>query len=138
MRLPSEQRPRERTITANTAVTIHIRRAIESATARVLGLENFNLRYSPAPMRWSNKGRRLPLFGTFQTCRCNLTTPAARAGILMLLASHLGSRRSIQRQGRRVVIGQRMIQGSPDIFLGWGRLMQLTAVGTTMSDNLPT
>ena len=33
MRLPSEQRPRERTITANTAVTIHIRRAIESATA---------------------------------------------------------------------------------------------------------
>lgn len=25
-------------------------------------------------------------------------------------------------QGRRVVIGQRLIQGSPDIFLGWGRL----------------
>ena len=28
--------------------------------------------------------------------------------------------RSIKQQGRRVVIGQRMIQGSPDIFLGWG------------------
>ena len=27
---------------------------------------------------------------------------------------------SIKQQGRRVVIGQRMIQGSPDIFLGWG------------------
>ncbi|WP_052050875.1 DUF2252 domain-containing protein [Leptolyngbya sp. KIOST-1] len=25
-------------------------------------------------------------------------------------------------QGRRVVIGQRLIQGSPDIFLGWGKL----------------
>lgn len=25
-------------------------------------------------------------------------------------------------QGRRVVVGQRLIQGSPDIFLGWGRL----------------
>ena len=25
-------------------------------------------------------------------------------------------------QGRRVVVGQRMIQGSPDIFLGWGEL----------------
>lgn len=37
-----------------------------------------------------------------------------------VLACHLGSRRSIQQQGRRVVIGQRMIQGSPDIFLGWG------------------
>src|SRR3954471_4566965 len=28
--------------------------------------------------------------------------------------------RSIQPQGGRGVIGQRMIQGSPDIFLGWG------------------
>jgi uncharacterized protein (DUF2252 family) len=37
-----------------------------------------------------------------------------------VLACHLDSKRSITQQGRRVVIGQRMIQGSPDIFLGWG------------------
>ena len=37
-----------------------------------------------------------------------------------VLAQHLDSTRSIKQQGRRVVIGQRMIQGSPDIFLGWG------------------
>ena len=37
-----------------------------------------------------------------------------------VLACHLDSNRSIKQHGRRVVIGQRMIQGSPDIFLGWG------------------
>ena len=37
-----------------------------------------------------------------------------------VLARYLDSKRSIKQQGRRVVIGQRMIQGSPDIFLGWG------------------
>jgi uncharacterized protein (DUF2252 family) len=37
-----------------------------------------------------------------------------------VLARHLDSKRSIKQQGRRVVIGQRMIQGSRDIFLGWG------------------
>jgi hypothetical protein len=37
-----------------------------------------------------------------------------------VLARYLNSKRSIKQQGRRVVIGQRMIQGSPDIFLGWG------------------
>ena len=37
-----------------------------------------------------------------------------------VLARHLDGKRSITQQGRRVVIGQRMIQGSPDIFLGWG------------------
>ena len=37
-----------------------------------------------------------------------------------VLARYLDSQRSIKQQGRRVVIGQRMIQGSPDIFLGWG------------------
>jgi hypothetical protein len=37
-----------------------------------------------------------------------------------VLARHLDGRRTIKQQGRRVVIGQRMIQGSPDIFLGWG------------------
>ena len=37
-----------------------------------------------------------------------------------VLARHLDSKRSIMQHGRRVVIGQRMIQGSPDIFLGWG------------------
>ena len=28
----------------------------------------------------------------------------------------------LDNQGRRVVVGQRMIQGSPDIFLGWGEV----------------
>src|SRR4051794_40268138 len=37
-----------------------------------------------------------------------------------VLARHLDSKRSIKQHGRRVVVGQRMIQGSPDIFLGWG------------------
>ena len=37
-----------------------------------------------------------------------------------VLARYLDGRRTIKQQGRRVVIGQRMIQGSPDIFLGWG------------------
>jgi uncharacterized protein (DUF2252 family) len=37
-----------------------------------------------------------------------------------VLARYLASKRAIKQQGRRVVIGQRMIQGSPDIFLGWG------------------
>jgi hypothetical protein len=33
-----------------------------------------------------------------------------------------GYRLPDNHQGRRVVIGQRLIQGSPDIFLGWGEL----------------
>jgi uncharacterized protein (DUF2252 family) len=37
-----------------------------------------------------------------------------------VMARYLDSKGSIKQQGRRVVIGQRMIQGSPDIFLGWG------------------
>jgi uncharacterized protein (DUF2252 family) len=37
-----------------------------------------------------------------------------------VLAHYLDSKGSIKQQGRRVVIGQRMIQGAPDIFLGWG------------------
>ena len=37
-----------------------------------------------------------------------------------VLAPHLGRKSPIKHQGRRVVFGQRMIQGSPDIFLGWG------------------
>ncbi len=37
-----------------------------------------------------------------------------------VLACHLDSKRLIKQQGRRVVVGQRMIQGSQDIFLGWG------------------
>jgi uncharacterized protein (DUF2252 family) len=37
-----------------------------------------------------------------------------------VLERYLDGRRTIKQQGRRVVIGQRMIQGSPDIFLGWG------------------
>lgn len=37
-----------------------------------------------------------------------------------VLAAHVGDKLQISNQGRRVIVGQRMIQGSPDIFLGWG------------------
>jgi Uncharacterized protein conserved in bacteria (DUF2252) len=38
-----------------------------------------------------------------------------------VLAPYVGARLPFDHQGRRVVVGQRLIQGSPDIFLGWGR-----------------
>ena len=37
-----------------------------------------------------------------------------------ILAAHVDHKLEISNQGRRVIVGQRMIQGSPDIFLGWG------------------
>jgi uncharacterized protein (DUF2252 family) len=37
-----------------------------------------------------------------------------------VLAPHAKTRLPFRNQGQRVVVGQRMIQGSPDIFLGWG------------------
>ena len=37
-----------------------------------------------------------------------------------VLASHFKGVGQIENQGHRIVLGQRMIQGSPDIFLGWG------------------
>lgn len=37
-----------------------------------------------------------------------------------VLAQHVPTPVDVANQGQRVVIGQRMIQGSPDIFLGWG------------------
>ena len=37
-----------------------------------------------------------------------------------VLAPYAGVTLPYQNEGRRVVVGQRMIQGSPDIFLGWG------------------
>ncbi|WP_354060870.1 DUF2252 domain-containing protein [Bradyrhizobium sp. RT6a] len=37
-----------------------------------------------------------------------------------VLAQFLDGAREVKQQGRRVVVGQRMIQGSPDVFLGWG------------------
>ena len=52
-----------------------------------------------------------------------------------VLARYLDGRRTIKQQGRRVVIGQRMIQGSPDIFLGWGPVKPVA--GITMCDNSP-
>jgi uncharacterized protein (DUF2252 family) len=36
------------------------------------------------------------------------------------LAPHVRTKLPIANQGRRVVVGQRLTQGSPDIFLGWG------------------
>jgi uncharacterized protein (DUF2252 family) len=38
-----------------------------------------------------------------------------------VLARHIGIKLPFDHQGRRVVVGQRVTQGSPDIFLGWGR-----------------
>jgi hypothetical protein len=38
-----------------------------------------------------------------------------------LLAPYVGVKLPFDHQGRRVVAGQRLTQGSPDIFLGWGR-----------------
>jgi uncharacterized protein (DUF2252 family) len=37
-----------------------------------------------------------------------------------VLAPHVDATLPFDNQGRRVVVGQRLIQGSPDIFLGWG------------------
>jgi hypothetical protein len=39
-----------------------------------------------------------------------------------VLAPHVDYKLPFDNQGRRVVVGQRMIQGSPDIFLGWGEV----------------
>ena len=39
-----------------------------------------------------------------------------------VLASHGGLAIRDENEGRRVVEGQRMIQGAPDIFLGWGQV----------------
>jgi uncharacterized protein (DUF2252 family) len=38
-----------------------------------------------------------------------------------VLAPHIGIKLPFDNQGRRVVVGQRLTQGSPDIFLGWAR-----------------
>ena len=38
-----------------------------------------------------------------------------------VLARYVGIKLPFDHQGRRVVVGQRLTQGSPDIFLGWGR-----------------
>jgi hypothetical protein len=38
-----------------------------------------------------------------------------------VLAPYVGVKLPFDHQGRRVVVGQRLTQGSPDIFLGWGR-----------------
>ena len=37
-----------------------------------------------------------------------------------VLAPYVSSKLHIANQGQRVVVGQRLTQGSPDIFLGWG------------------
>ena len=37
-----------------------------------------------------------------------------------VLAPHVDHRITLDHEGHRVVVGQRIIQGSPDIFLGWG------------------
>ena len=38
-----------------------------------------------------------------------------------VLAPYVGIKLPFDHQGRRVVVGQRLTQGSPDILLGWGR-----------------
>lgn len=38
-----------------------------------------------------------------------------------VLAPHVDQKIRFDHQGQRVVVGQRLIQGSPDIFLGWGQ-----------------
>jgi uncharacterized protein (DUF2252 family) len=60
------------------------------------------------------KDRNDPLF---------LQVKEAQPSVLAPYAETLcGYRLPDQHQGHRVVIGQRLIQGSPDIFLGWGEL----------------
>lgn len=39
-----------------------------------------------------------------------------------VLAPYVSSKLRFPDEGRRVVVGQRLIQGSPDIFLGWGEV----------------
>jgi uncharacterized protein (DUF2252 family) len=39
-----------------------------------------------------------------------------------VLAPHVDLKLPVSNQGQRVVIGQRLTQGSPDIFLGWGEV----------------
>jgi len=39
-----------------------------------------------------------------------------------VLAPYVSTKLQVSNQGRRVVIGQRLTQGSPDIFLGWGEI----------------
>jgi hypothetical protein len=46
-----------------------------------------------------------------------LQVKEARASVL---APYVKTRMQLHDHGERVVMGQRMIQGSPDIFLGWG------------------
>ena len=41
-----------------------------------------------------------------------------------VLAAYVKTKLNIEHQGRRVVVGQRLTQGSPDIFLGWGEVKQ--------------
>jgi hypothetical protein len=39
-----------------------------------------------------------------------------------VLAPYVKASRGWESEGQRVVIGQRIIQGAPDIFLGWGKI----------------
>ncbi len=55
-----------------------------------------------------------PLFLQIKEAQPSVLAPYAKAPCSYRLPD--------QHQGRRVVIGQRLIQGSPDIFLGWGTL----------------
>lgn len=51
-----------------------------------------------------------------------------------VLAAYSDYRLPYENEGRRVVVGQRMIQGSPDIFLGWGRLNDLNFYVRQLAD----
>lgn len=60
------------------------------------------------------KDRQDPLFLQIKEAQPSVLAPFSEA-----LCQH---RLPDDHQGRRVVIGQRLIQGAPDIFLGWGTL----------------
>jgi len=39
-----------------------------------------------------------------------------------VLSPYVKATRTWESEGQRVVVGQRIIQGAPDIFLGWGKI----------------
>jgi uncharacterized protein (DUF2252 family) len=82
---------------------------IVDAARKVVGVGSVGTRCWILFLNGSIDGDRDPLF---------LQVKEAQPSVL---ASHLGSSNYVNH-GQRVVSGQRLIQGAPDIFLGWGQL----------------